>query len=522
MKTVCRILQKHLQPNVSVWVFGSRVEWTTHDGSDLDLAVEGDQPIDHNTMINLSIAFDDSDLPYKVDVIDLNQVSDAFRQIVDSQKVPLPDRNVPDNNKICLRDVAEIIMGHSPPGFTYNTTGTGMVFFQGVKDFNRRYPSPRVFCSAPSRIAQSGDILFSVRAPIGRINIADRECAIGRGLAIIRCPNATDTHYIEFLLQCMESVWSAMDSGGTVFGNATKKDLENLLIRWPSVQERQITSRILCALEDKIELNRRMNQTLEEMTRALFKSWFVDFDPVRAKMGGRWRPGESLPGFPAHLYDLFPDNLVDSELGKVPKGWMVKSLRHYAVLNPESWTRTNMPKEIEYVDLSNTKSGVIQSTTRYLWINAPSKAQRILRPGDAIVGTVRPGNKSYAIIGKEGLTGSTDFAVLRPLQSEYRELVYLASTAPSSIEHLAHRADGAACPAVRPDVVADTVVTAPPADKDMDVLQSFSSIVAPIVNKMLLTNMENFILSTHRDTLLSKLMSGEIQTVRRAGKKVTA
>jgi len=328
MKEVCRILQKHLRPNVNVWVFGSRVEWTTHDGSDLDLAVEGDRPIDHNTMINLSIAFDDSDLPYKVDVIDLNQVSDTFRQIVDSQKVPLPDRNIPDNNKICLRDVAEIIMGHSPPGFTYNTTGTGMVFFQGVKDFNRRYPSPRVFCSAPSRIAQSGDILFSVRAPIGRINIADRECAIGRGLAIIRCPNATDTHYIEFLLQCMESVWSAMDSGGTVFGNATKKDLENLPIRWPSVQERQITSRILCALEDKIELNRRMNQTLEEMTRALFKSWFVDFEPVRAKMDGRWRPGKSLPGLPAPLYDLFPDKLVNSnsKFGSMPESWEIEEL----------------------------------------------------------------------------------------------------------------------------------------------------------------------------------------------------
>ena len=69
-----------------------------------------------------------------------------------------------------------------------------------------------------------------------------------------------------------------------------------------------------------------MNETLEEMARALFRSWFVDFDPVRAKMEGRWRSGESLPGLPADLYDLFPDRLVPSELGDIPEGWEVKPL----------------------------------------------------------------------------------------------------------------------------------------------------------------------------------------------------
>ena len=69
-----------------------------------------------------------------------------------------------------------------------------------------------------------------------------------------------------------------------------------------------------------------MNATLEEMARALFKSWFVDFEPVRAKMEGRWRPGESLPGLPAHLHHLFPDRLVDSALGEVPEGWEVRGL----------------------------------------------------------------------------------------------------------------------------------------------------------------------------------------------------
>ena len=198
-------------------------------------------------------------------------------------------------------------------------------------------------------------------------------------------------------------------------------------------------------------------------------------------------------------------------MGHVPEMWKIKNLRHYALLNPESWSSVNVPESVEYVDLANTKSGFIISTSHYSWKNAPSRARRILRSGDVIVGTVRPGNKSYALIGEAGLTGSTGFAVLRPLHSEYREFVYLASTAPDNIRRLAHRADGAAYPAISPDVVADTLVTAPVSDEDVDVFHQFSNITSPIMNKILSTNAENRTLSVHRDLLLPKLMSGDIR-----------
>ena len=101
--------------------------------------------------------------------------------------------------------------------------------------------------------------------------------------------------------------------------------LRTIAIPLPPLPEQRAIAHVLGKLDDKIELNRRMNETLESMARALFKSWFVDFDPVRAKMDGRWCPGESIPGLPAHLYDLFPDRLVDSELGPIPQGWEVKA-----------------------------------------------------------------------------------------------------------------------------------------------------------------------------------------------------
>ena len=157
-----------------------------------------------------------------------------------------------------------------------------------------------------------------------------------------------------------------------------------------------------------------MNETLEAMARALFKSWFVDFDPVRAKAEGR------DPGLPKPLADLFPDSFEDSELGEIPKGWEVAALSDFASLNPEAWSKETRPPVINYVDLSNTKWGRIEAVTAYTQEDAPSRAQRVLRARDTIVGTVRPGNGSYAFVSDDGLTGSTGFAVLQADEGRLR------------------------------------------------------------------------------------------------------
>jgi type I restriction enzyme S subunit len=253
--------------------------------------------------------------------------------------------------EVRLGEVAEIIMGQSPPGKTYNQSGEGLPFFQGIADFGYRHPTPRVYCTAPSRIAYPGDILLSVRAPIGRVNIADKECAIGRGLSIVRLRNSADARYIEFALRYLEPYWHAIEGGGSVFGNATRADLERLLIPWPeSSRDRRAIAHILGTLDDKIELNRQMNQTLEEMARALFKSWFVDFEPVRAKAAVRrehskWSNAQvsraACPKLKPEIAELFPDEFENSELGEIPKGWRVSRLGDIADVN---WGDTNVTK----------------------------------------------------------------------------------------------------------------------------------------------------------------------------------
>lgn len=280
-----------------------------------------------------------------------------------------------------------------------------------------------------------------------------------------------------------------------------KTDFRALSVPVPPPNEQRAIAHILGTLDDKIELNRRMNGTLETMARALFKSWFVDFDPARAKAEGR------DPGLPKPLADLFPDSFVDSELGEIPKGWGVETLSDLASLNPESWSKETRPEVINYIDLSNVKRGSIDDVVGYTQQDAPSRAQRVLRSGDTIVGTVRPGNGSYAFINADGLTGSTGFAVLRPHRSEYAQFIYLAATSAENIEALAHLADGGAYPAVRPDVVIATPVIRP-RDK---VLARFSIFSDSLLARIAQNERESRTLAALRDTLLPKLIFGELR-----------
>ena len=326
---------------------------------------------------------------------------------------------------------------------------------------------------------------------------------------------------------------------GSPIPSTTRAAVYMLELDVPPKPEQRAIAHILGTLDDKIELNRRRNQTLEAMARALFKDWFIDFGPVRrnaAKAQNQPSPGlrppsprgrgfentahEPLPSPPGRgaggegviegqTFDhLFPDRLDDE--GK-PEGWRSATLANFASLNPESWTKKNAPHEIRYVDLSNTKQGTIEGAARMPWSEAPSRAQRILRPGDTIVGTVRPGNKSFALIGGEGMTGSTGFAVLRPLEKDFRDFVFLAATSPENIERLTHLADGAAYPAVRPDVVLASPVTVPPGEVVSDVLHGFANAVSCWLDSIEHNKQESQTLAQLRDTLLPKLMSGQVR-----------
>ncbi|MFQ2368775.1 restriction endonuclease subunit S [Aeromonas enteropelogenes] len=291
---------------------------------------------------------------------------------------------------------------------------------------------------------------------------------------------------------------------GTTIKHLTGKAIAALKIPLPPIEFQVALVDVLKTLDDCIALLRETNATLEAIVQALFKSWFVDFDPVHARARG-----EQPAGLTPEVAALFPDSFEESDLGQVPKGWSTGSLNDLALLNPESWTVKNRPDSVAYVDLANAKENEIAEITEFLFEDAPSRARRVLRDGDTIVGTVRPGNRSYAFISnpRPNLTGSTGFAVLRPKQKAATEYVYLAATANSSIEYLAHVADGGAYPAVRPEVVSNLPCVLP----SYDVLNAFHAVAAPLFAKVAANHQQAQTLANLRDTLLPRLISGQLR-----------
>ena len=508
-KIVEDILRDHLPDAVKVWVFGSRAEWTTKESSDLDLALEGHGPLDPRVVMALDLAFEGSLLPFSVDVVDLLRVDDGFREIVDCNRVVLMERRMSVHQdavsndvglgELELRHVAQIVMGQSPPGATYNEHRIGLPFFQGVKDFTYRNPVPRVFCSAPSRVARDGDILLSVRAPIGRVNVADRECAIGRGLSIIRPKRSSDARYLEFVLRHLERSWLAVEGSGSVFGNATKRDLETLRVPWFTELERLGVANVLGALDDRIELTRRMNQTLEGMARALFKSWFVDFDPVRAKMEGR------DPGLPSEIADLFPDRLVDSELGRIPEGWINGCLADIA----DSPRRIVDPRDLEgdtpYIGLEHMPR---RSVALWEWSHAANvtSTKYLFEKGEILFGKLRPYFHKVGIAPCHGVC-STDIVVITPKKPAWSSFVLTCASSDDFVQHSNRASTGTKMPRTSWKVMRTYPLCLP----SEDVVRQFQRLVGPWVDCLVGNISSRLANSSLRDALLSKLVSGEVR-----------
>ena len=348
-----------------------------------------------------------------------------------------------------------------------------------------------------------GDILVSTSASFGRPAVVGEEAegsVFYTGIIRFRSksPDLHEGYLKTFLGSHAFMLQAEAQASGSVIRHFGPSHLRRMEIPLPPWKAQKNIAHVHSVLDDKIDLNRRMNETLEAMARAIFKDWFVDFGPTRAKAEGR------APYLAAQHWELFPDVLDEEDK---PEGWSFAPVTALAEMNPESWSRKNTPEEVEYVDLANTKWGTIEATQQFRWQDAPSRAKRILRPGDTIVGMVRPGNGSFAFVSDSGLTGSTGFAVLRPHQAQYTELVFLSATAPENIERLANLADGAAYPAVRPEVVGATEV----AFCEDAVATSFSELVSPILDSMESNKRENHTLTQTRDLLLPKLMSGEIR-----------
>jgi type I restriction enzyme S subunit len=345
------ILQRYV-PNREVWAFGSRAKWTAKEFSDLDLAILGEKSLTLDESAALADAFADSDLPWKVDVVDWVTTSPSFRKIIERDKVILqlsekvyiskrPTSFVWPTKR--LGDCCEKIgSGATPKGGKDSYLEVGpfhLIRSQNIHN-DGFSPSGLAFISEDQAqklnnvIVESGDVLLNITGDsVARVCQAVNKflpARVNQHVAIIRPKSSEfDARYLRYFLASpmQQDYMLGLAAVGATRNALTKGMIESFQVPCPPLPAQQRIADVLASFDERITLLRETNITLEAIAQALFKSWFVDFDPVHSKMQGR------VPdGMDEATTALFPDSFEESELGTVPKGWTVGRLDDLLVL----------------------------------------------------------------------------------------------------------------------------------------------------------------------------------------------
>jgi type I restriction enzyme, S subunit len=352
------------------------------------------------------------------------------------------------------------------------------------------------------------DLIISCSGTVGRISIirpGDPQGIISQALLILR-PQASDLspEFLFYFLSTHEGQHAITQaSHGSVQTNiAPRAVVEQIEVPVPSIHEQRAIAHILGTLDDKIELNRRMSRTLEEIARALFTSWFVDFDPVRAKAEGR------DPGLPPHIAALFPDSFEDSELGEIPAGWRVLSLSQVFEVNPQrTLTKGEEAPYLGMASMPTQGHSPDEVTTRPF-----GSGMRFIN-GDTLVARITPclenGKTAFVDFLEDGQVGwgSTEYIVMRPKPPLPEEFAYCLARSDQFREFAIQNMTGTSGRQRVSGVALSHFYLAAPAEA---VAEQFGQIVKPLFARARTAVDEASTLSAARDVLLPKLISGEL------------
>ena len=303
---------------------------------------------------------------------------------------------------------------------------------------------------------------------------------------------------------------------GATMPSLNTRLLSDVSVFYPPIAEQRAIAHILGTIDDKIELNRRMNETLEEMARALFKSWFVDFEPVRAKMEGRWRRGQSLPGMPAELYDLFPDRLVDSGLGAIPVGWDVVPLPEIMDFKEgpgiRHWQYTNSLEGTRFINIRCIQNGDLHLSTanRIKTEEADGKyAHFHLKEWDIVVSTSGTLGR-IAVVRKAHLPLILNTSVIRfrPIKGmSLFSFLYGYLNSSLFLDEMRILASGSVQKNFGPTHLKKMRVLCPP----LKLIERYEKAANPLYVQVISGRAVSDSLSCLRDYLLPKLISGELR-----------
>lgn len=377
---------------------------------------------------------------------------------------------------------------------------------------------------APEKVAskwnhfrlEQGDLVISTSASFGRVSeVTEESAGAVPYTGLIRFQPKTkeiDAGFLRAFLGSsafMQQV-EAMASGSVIrhFG---PMHLKQMALPLPPIGEQRAIGNMAKLFAERLRNQSQTNESLEAMARALFKAWFVDFEPVRAKIEGRWQRGQSLPGLPAHLYDLFPDRLVESELGEVPEGWGVGSFSDAVEIIGGGTPKTSVSEywggDIPWFSVVDTPAAsdvfVVQTEKSITKSGLEGSSARLVSKGATIIsarGTV--GN--LAIAGRD-MTFNQSCYALKGKNGSGCYFVFLS--AQRMVEQLKAMAHGSVFSTITRQTFEAVRAVLPPEK----VLRQFEENAATFLDAILGNVNESRSLAQLRDTLLPKLISGELR-----------
>jgi len=513
LEIVKRILAERV-PEYQVRAFGSRARWTAKDTSDLDLVVMTDAPLGLARLADLCEAFSESDLPFRVDVLDWAATGVEFREIIEqddaviqqpgSTSSPGPTwRRSGMAGEMVTKPLVEVLdkiidhRGRTPKklGGDFSDAGVRVLSARNIKegriDFSTemRHVLEKMHDQWMPVKLEVEDVLLTSEAPLGETAFLrdDANFCLGQRLFALRPnPKLVHSRYLYYALRSntMQHRLHARATGTTAQGIRQSELLQVLLDFPQNIKEQQAIACILGALDDKIELNRRMNQTLEGIAQAIFQSWFVDFGPVRAKAAGQ-QPPDLAP----HIADLFPDAFEASQVGEIPKGWEVALVGDVCEFAYGKALKASIRKPGDVP--------VMGSNGQIGWHDTPL----VEGPGIVVGRKGNPGIVTW--VNSDFYPIDTTFYIKPRLI--WVPLIYL-NYALTSL-NLPHLSADSAVPGLNRNIAYMSWLLIP----SRELLDVFARHTRLIMERVYQGERENHTLATLRDTLLPKLISGELR-----------
>jgi len=491
--------------------------------SDVDIALYGD---------NLTMG-DQAELQEKIEQLPMPQKVDLLRHMTIKNKELLKHiekhgvvwvgrdaKAMSEWNIAQLGDVAKVQSGFAFKSSDMGTVGAPIVKIKNIKPplvtVSNVQRVPHAVITNNPRTSQfgldSGDILIAMTgATVGKVgrmpNTTERYYLNQRvGKVFLSEPDVADYDYLYYVLSQDTHVRQMFGiADGSAQANISPSQIEGLKIPLPPLPEQKAIAHILGTLDDKIELNRRMNETLEGIVRAIFKSWFVDFDPVRAKVEGR------ETGLPKDIEDLFPDSFEESKLGKIPKGWKVEAIGTAARCVGGSTPRT---KELKYWeggtipfvtprDMSSLSSPVVLDAERHITEDGVNTISSRMLPPHAVLLSSRAPVGYLAITQTPVCVNQGIIAMIceGPISAEY-----ILRWCETRMDAIKGNASGTTFAEISKRNFRPLSIIIPD-----DVCASHFTAIASHLRKMVVKNLlENANLILVRDRLLPVLLSGAI------------